>query len=390
MNSIIYKLHLCLALLAITLIASLDARAQNSLWKSFIDPKDGKFDASNWLIERSGFLPVPVIVSDPAVGYGGGLAVLFFHESKEDANNQGEDDILTLPPSVSFGAGLYTENESWAGAGGHFGSWKEDSIRYLGYLGGGSLNLKYYGAGLSSDTDNNPLEFNIDALFLFQELTVRYPRESDFFFGANYTYMGSNSTFPDLEDDIPGIDDNEFESNDAGIGLIGRHDSRDIIISPNSGFFNELILTHNNEIFGGDFNYWQVKAQSLSWWQLTRKINLGVRFDGRYVTENAPFYAVPFIDMRGIPALRYQGDFVFVSEIEPRYDLTDRWSLVGFIGSGWTANDDDRDVDYSGEIAGGGGIRYLIARRLGMRMGVDVAWGPEDTVVYLTVGSHWR
>ncbi len=94
--------------------------------------------------------------------------------------------------------------------------------------------------------------------------------------------------------------------------------------------------------------------------------------------------------MRGIPALRYQGDFVFVSEIEPRYDLTDRWSLVGFVGSGWTASEDDTDVEYSGKVASGGGIRYLIARRLGMRVGVDVAVGPEDTVVYLTVGSHWR
>lgn len=380
----------CLTILLSSIFVHTVASAENSLWQSFLDPKDGKFDASNWLIARSGFLPVPVIVSDPSVGYGGGLAVLFFHESEENAEKSGKDDVLTLPPSVSFGAGIYTENESWAGAGGHFGSWKEDSIRYLGYLGGGSLNLKYYGAGLSSTTDDNPLEFNIDALFLFQELTVRYPQASDFFFGLNYTYMGSNSTFPKLEDDIPGIDDNEFDSNDAGFGLIGRHDSRDIIISPSSGFFNELILTHNNEIFGGDFNYWQVKAQSFSWWQLTRKVNLGVRFDGRYVTDNAPFYAVPFIDMRGIPALRYQGDFVFVSEIEPRYDLTDRWSLVGFVGSGWTANDDDRDVNYSGEVAGGAGIRYLIARRLGMRMGVDIAWGPEDTVVYLTVGSHWR
>ena len=154
-------------ILIISLFMPTLASAGNSLWQSFIDPKDGKFDASNWLIERSGFLPVPVIVSDPAVGYGGGLAVLFFHEPEEDSQKTGDDDVLTLPPSVSFGAGIYTENESWAGAGGHFGSWKEDSLRYLGYLGGGSLNLKYYGAGINSSTDENPLEFNIDALFLF-------------------------------------------------------------------------------------------------------------------------------------------------------------------------------------------------------------------------------
>ena len=38
----------------------------------------------------------------------------------------------------------------------------------------------------------------------------------------------------------------------------------------------------------------------------------------------------------------------------------------------------------------GVGIRYLMARMLGMRLGIDVAWGPEDTAVYLTVGHNWR
>ena len=111
------------------------------------------------------------------------------------------------------------------------------------------------------------------------------------------------------------------------------------------------------------------------------------RFHGQ---QNPPFWAVPFIEMRGIGSLRYQGDNIFVAEIEPRWDITSRWSLVGFIGSGW-ANDDITDFDdASAEIAGGVGFRYLAARRLGMRVGLDVARGPEDTVVYLQVGSGWK
>ena len=98
---------------------------------------------------------------------------------------------------------------------------------------------------------------------------------------------------------------------------------------------------------------------------------------------------MPFIDIRGIPSLRYQGDNVFVTEVEPRWDVTDRWSLVGFIGSGW-AEDSISDFDASSaEIAGGVGFRYLAARRMGMRVGLDIARGPEDTVIYLQVGSGW-
>ncbi|WP_206862229.1 hypothetical protein [Lysobacter changpingensis] len=43
------------------------------------DPKDGRFAMSRGLLDRKGFLPAPIIVSDPAVGYGGGLALTFFH-----------------------------------------------------------------------------------------------------------------------------------------------------------------------------------------------------------------------------------------------------------------------------------------------------------------------
>ena len=31
----------------------------------------------------------------------------------------------------------------------------------------------------------------------------------------------------------------------------------------------------------------------------------------------------------------------------------------------------------------------LLARLLGLRLGIDVAWGPEDTAIYLTVGHSW-
>ena len=46
--------------------------------------------------------------------------------------------------------------------------------------------------------------------------------------------------------------------------------------------------------------------------------------------------------------------------------------------------------DESTKFAGGGGFRYLIARRLGLRVGLDIAVGPEDTVVYIGIGSAWN
>ncbi|MDX2434828.1 MAG: hypothetical protein QNK14_09480, partial [Desulfobacterales bacterium] len=35
----------------------------NSFFEQFIDPADGKFDTSNWILNKKGFLPVPIIIT---------------------------------------------------------------------------------------------------------------------------------------------------------------------------------------------------------------------------------------------------------------------------------------------------------------------------------------
>ena len=68
---------------------------------------------------------------------------------------------------------------------------------------------------------------------------------------------------------------------------------------------------------------------------------------------------------------------------------TRRFSAVGFVGTGsaWT---DFLDFESSRDIAtGGGGFRYEIARRFGLHMGLDVAWGPDEPALYVQFGNAW-
>lgn len=367
--------------------------AADSFFNQFIDPTDGKLDMSQWLAGKSGFLPVPIIISDPAVGYGAGLAAVFFHDSEE--NEADLDDInapLSLPPSISFLAGAYTENESWLAGGGHIASWKSDTVRYTGIAGYGDFNLKFYGVASDSNPEDFSFDFNVKGFFLLQELIFRI-QESNFFVGGRYSYLNSNIEFK-LFDDIssfsdPNIPNPQFESSTGGLGLIIKYDSRDNIISPNKGQYAKFEPVFYNKAFGGDFNYTKTKLSSFSYWPVADVV-FGLRLEGDFSSGDVPFYDAPYINMRGIPAMRYQGEDVFVTEVEARWDVTPRWSLVGFVGSGWTADSISELNDESGKVAGGGGFRYLMARRLGLRVGLDVARGPEDTVVYMAVGSNWN
>ena len=96
-----------------------------SFMDKFIDPKDEKFDASNWLLKHRGFLPVPIIITEPAVGYGAGLNLLFFHQSMDEKIAQQQIDTgemvngkkkKLLPPSISGAVGFKTENDTWGPA----------------------------------------------------------------------------------------------------------------------------------------------------------------------------------------------------------------------------------------------------------------------------------
>jgi hypothetical protein len=120
----------------------------------FEDPTDGQFDTSEWLLNKRGLLPVPIIITEPAVGYGGGAALLFFHSSEKDDEKRASDEPLGLPPGVSAVFGGGTENGTWFAGGGHFGTWKEDHLRFTGGGGYGSVNLDFY-AG------DSPVAFNM-------------------------------------------------------------------------------------------------------------------------------------------------------------------------------------------------------------------------------------
>ena len=143
---------------------------QASILDKFIDPQDGQFDTSDWLLNNNGFLPVPIIVTEPAVGEGLGAALLFFHERKSGADV--DDDVgpaasgNLVPPSISGLAGLATNNGSRLAAGFHMGIWKQDHVRYVGALARASMNLTYYPTENGGTSEDAGLEFTIDGDYL--------------------------------------------------------------------------------------------------------------------------------------------------------------------------------------------------------------------------------
>lgn len=64
--------------------------------------------------------------------------------------------------------------------------------------------------------------------------------------------------------------------------------------------------------------------------------------------------------------------------------------MAFFGGVGRTSSIGKFEKEGKTVAAGGLGFRYRLARKLGLQAGVDIARGPEDTSIYLTVGSAWK
>jgi len=354
--------------LLVVLALAITAPASSEERSVFRDPEDGEFDASEWLLDKKGFLPVPIIVTEPAIGYGAGAALLWFRESLGERQARGR----LSPPDIFGGVLAATENgTTLAGALGMV-TFAAEQWRWRGFVGRPDVNLDFYG-------ENTKVGYNLEGWATTQQL-LRRIGESDNWLGVRWNYIDFDARF-DSSQPQPLVR-GEREITSSGLGVFLEHDSRDNFFTASRGWKGLLEGMFYSPDLGGDGSYQMYRAQAFGYVPLTRALILGGRFDSRAARGEVPFYQLPFIEMRGIPFFRYQAEEVALIETELRWNFTARWALVGFLGTG-KAGDETPST-------WGAGIRRLMARRLGIYMGLDIARGPEETAIYIQAGSAWR
>ena len=137
------------------------------------DPEDGKLDASEWLLDRKGFLPVPIIITEPAVGYGVGVGLMFFRESIGDATERRGQTGHVTPPDIYGVVLAATENGTKFGGAGGMVTFDDDRWRYRGGVARASVNLDFYGIGGRLGTGDRKIGYNLDGWISSQQVLRR-------------------------------------------------------------------------------------------------------------------------------------------------------------------------------------------------------------------------
>ncbi|MCC7490292.1 MAG: BamA/TamA family outer membrane protein [Gammaproteobacteria bacterium] len=374
---------LCLAVisaLAATMAAPAAEQARQATTPR--DAGDGWFDASDFLDHAHGFLPLVTPITEPAVGYGALGALVFI-----DRNAPGEATGYARPDITAVG-GLATEN----GTGGvfalHLGSWLDDRLHTIAGMASTHVDLEFFGLGGDHVSADNPLDYTVEARGGLAGGSYRWGT-LPLWVGLRYALVNTTVSPGEPPAGFPGFTP---EDRDLRLGMLTPTitlDTRDNFFTPTRGWYLDLSPQVFRDWLGGDRDFEKWTLTGLYYRPLGANLFLAARATGKTSSSGTPFFLRPYVALRGVQALAYQGEKAAEVEGELRWQFHPRFSLAGFAGGGIARGGDatpDRDSEV---IAGGAGLRYLVASRYGLHMGLDLALGPDDPVIYVVLGSAW-
>lgn len=344
--------------------------------QSLIRGEDGQLDVSHFIDQAYGFMPVVIPITEPALGLGA-VGALAFIDRPDPGSGFNR-------PNITLIGAMGTENGTRGYFGGDLRYWLDNRLNtHVGAIKT-SLNLDYYGA-VRGEREPRAYSYTLDLIGGL--LRGRYRLgESDNWLGLSYLLADTRASF-----DLPVIlPFNDREQRISGLGVSVTHDSRDNMFTPRAGNYLEASATLFAPGLGSDLDFTRYALTGIQYVPLPQKASLGINGSWSGNAGDTPFYMSPYVSLRGVPAMRYQGQQVAQLEAELLWPIWDRYSLVGFggVGKGFGGTDsalfDERSV-----VAGGVGVRYEIARKYGLHMGLDMAWSRDGPTVYVQFGSAW-
>lgn len=181
------------------------------------DPEDGMLDMSRYLQDNPyGFLPVPMAITEPAVGG--------------------------------------TQNGTWFVGGGHRHTWNNDRIRYLVLLGYANIKLDIYSDGLSSFNKNTAIHSQTRGYGGLQKLLFRVG-DTPIFVGASQVYAktevsADNPVVNRVWQQVLGQ-----ESASSALGVVAEYDTTDNFFYPKKGLSVQSEYRFFRSLLGGDYHY---------------------------------------------------------------------------------------------------------------------------------------
>lgn len=333
--------------------------------------------------QTSDFVAAPMPFVNPTIGAGLAAVGMYMFPASGPGT----------PPSKIAVGGMASENHSWGAFAGAKLHLLDDRCR-VG-AGGGHLDLRYdyYGTGEEQNATGYSIALRQQMDVGQGEVLWRILPQVYLgpVLGANRSRIALDQDLPAAPPGLPVPDEVTFTSGSLGLHL--QCDSRDDTIYPTRGALIDCHINRNASLDDQDMQYGTAKLALNGYWELLPRHVLAARFFTNYAGEDAPFYALSCIgrgnDLRGYVDGRYRDHLLVAVQGEWRWMITDRFGLVGFAGVGEVAPR-AADLEWDEDVllpSIGAGARWRLSKTFPMSLRLDVAWGKDDGMFYVSMGE---
>jgi len=318
---------------------------------------------------------VPVPVVNPTIGYGVAPTVLYTFSA--DPANPG------TPRSTVAAVAGYTSSGSWFGGAGFKLYLDQDRYR-VGVRGGyGTFNVKFYGFGGGDVLRDHPIDLELSGPVAEAVAQARiFPA---FYLGLKLRWADPTATVGVPVDFLPSL---SLRTQLVGLGPVFEYDTRDSTWYPTRGGYGTLDTLRYDKAGIADARFWLLDGSYARYHTLFEDVVVAGQVRAAYAGEGAPFFMLPYISLRGLPAGLFLAPDVVQAQAELRWEIADRVGVVGFGGGGAAFGDYLGVGGTSYAAAGGVGVRYRVSQVDKMNIGFDVAVGTDANVsVYFSIGE---
>jgi len=174
----------------------------------------------------------------------------------------------------------------------------------------------------------------------------------------------------------------------SGFGVSLDWDTRDAVLYPRKGVFFQITADTYGAMTGSDFAFTSLKLDCREYFLVAPDQVLALQAYVRSTAGEVPFHKLALLGgeslMRGYYKGRFRDKDILAVQAEYRVMVTKRIGVVGFAGLADVFPDFSdlnlKKIKYSV----GTGVRYVVNRREGTTLRMDMAWGQAHFGLYFT------
>jgi outer membrane protein assembly factor BamA len=174
----------------------------------------------------------------------------------------------------------------------------------------------------------------------------------------------------------------------SGFGVSLDWDTRDGVLYPRKGVFLQFTADTYGAMTGSDFTFTGFKFDCREYFLVARDQVLALQAYFRSTAGDVPFHKLALLGgeslMRGYYKGRFRDKDILAVQAEYRVMVTKRIGVVGFAGLADVFPEFSEFELKAIKYSVGTGVRYMINKREGTTLRMDMAWGRASFGLYFT------